>query len=51
MGKRTNPRDFVSNWTRSDLPFTTKLRLALRNNLIKATRLQHCCGHHGEPGC
>jgi hypothetical protein len=32
-------------------PWTQKIRLLLRNNRIKLTTLQNCCGHPGEPGC
>jgi len=48
--KRPSPRAFLTN-LRVDLPWPTKLRLLLRNNLIKLTRGQVCCGHPGEPGC
>lgn len=44
-------RSFFTNWTDSDLPAHRKLSAALRNTLVKATRLQDCCGNHGEPGC
>lgn len=42
---------YAANWRGSDLPFSRKLRLAMRNNLIKLKKGQSCCGHHGEPGC
>ena len=32
-------------------PFLAKARLVVKNNLIKATRLQGCCGNHGQAGC
>lgn len=33
------------------MPLHRKLYLVLRNNMIKVTRRQSCCGHPGEPGC
>ena len=41
----------VSNWRDYDAPFTTKLRLFVRNMWIKASTRSLCCGNHGEPGC
>jgi hypothetical protein len=41
----------VSNWTTYDAPFTTKLRMAVSNNLLKLRTRQSCCGNHGQPGC
>jgi len=46
-----SPGDFMSNWSRSDLPLFEKLRLAARNNAIKIKNGSSCCGNHGEPGC
>lgn len=34
-----------------DAPRSVKLRLFLRNNLIKMRTLSLCCGNLGEPGC
>lgn len=36
---------------RKPMPLATKLRLVARNEWIKLSRLQQCCGHAGEPGC
>ncbi|MDP2919637.1 MAG: hypothetical protein Q8O43_05425 [Dehalococcoidia bacterium] len=33
------------------MPWHRKLRLALRNNWLKLSKGQVCCGHPGEPGC
>jgi len=33
------------------MPLHRKLYLVLRNNWIKVTSRQSCCGHPGEPGC
>ena len=33
------------------MPLTTKVRLLVRNNFVKLTHRQGCCGHPGEPGC
>lgn len=48
---RPSPRAALSNWSRYDAPFFTKLRLAARNNWIKLRTRRNCCGHDGEPGC
>jgi hypothetical protein len=42
---------FLSNWKNSRAPFITKVKMALRNNLIKIRNRKNCCGHHGEVGC
>jgi hypothetical protein len=44
-------RAVVNNWRTYDAPFHTKLRLAVRNTLIKIRTHSGCCGNHGEPGC
>jgi len=36
---------------RQDLPWAVKVRLLMRNNLIKARSGSSCCGNYGEPGC
>ena len=55
MGLRRFVTDFfvepALNWRDYDAPFSTKLRLALRNNWIKIRTLSSCCGNNGEPGC
>ena len=46
-----NFRDFTRNWREWDGSLAEKMRLALRNNALKAKKRQNCCGNHGEPGC
>jgi hypothetical protein len=41
----------MKNWRNSDLPFAKKFAVMMKNELIKARKLQNCCGHPGEPGC
>ncbi len=41
---------FLTNWSQP-MPLGRKLRLLFRNNWIKITKRQGCCGHPGEPGC
>jgi hypothetical protein len=48
---RPSPRAFFANWNRSDLPFPERLRVAMRNSMIKVRTRKDCCGHEGEPGC
>ncbi len=50
MSMRPRPRFFISN-LRQPMPLGRKLRLLLRNNWIKISHGQACCGHPGEPGC
>jgi len=45
-----SPRDFISN-LRVKMTWRGKLRLLLKNNLLKLKQFQNCCGHPGEPGC
>jgi hypothetical protein len=47
----SNIKAGMDNWRRSQLPFGEKLRLSMRNNLIKLRNRSSCCGHPGEPGC
>jgi hypothetical protein len=44
-------RSVFTNWRTYDAPFHVKLRLALRNTLIKIRTRSDCCGNYGEPGC
>jgi hypothetical protein len=44
-------RTSLRNFREYDAPLSTKLRLLVRNNLIKARTRQSCCGNHGQPGC
>jgi hypothetical protein len=46
-----NPLHLFGNWRDSDRPLTERVRLSLRNNLIKVRTASSCCGHPGEPGC
>jgi hypothetical protein len=41
----------IDNWRRSELPFSEKLRLSMRNTFTKLRNRSSCCGHPGEPGC
>jgi hypothetical protein len=41
----------MKNFWSSKLPMAERIRVALRNNAIKARTRQECCGNHGEPGC
>lgn len=51
MADGPSMRDSLNNWRNWDGPFSEKVRLTLRNNLLKARRRSDCCGNHGEPGC
>jgi hypothetical protein len=42
---------FVTNFHDYEAPLATKIRMAMRNNLIKWRTHSSCCGHPGEPGC
>jgi hypothetical protein len=44
-------RDLIANFRDYDAPFTTKVRLALKNTGIKLKNRSNCCGNLGEPGC
>ncbi len=48
--KKPDLKDFMGN-LKKPMPFTRKLGLYFRNNLLKIKSLQSCCGNHGEPGC
>jgi hypothetical protein len=48
---RPNLGAVFSNFHTFDAPFLTKLRLAVRNNWIKARARKGCCGNNGQPGC
>jgi len=52
QSKRPRPdmRAFFTNLA-GPQPWTTKVRLLLRNNWLKIRHRQDCCGHPGEPGC
>ena len=36
---------------RQPMPIGRKLKLFVRNNLIKVRTVSDCCGNYGEPGC
>ena len=44
-------RASLANFRDYDAPLLTKMRLVMRNNLIKARTHSSCCGNHGQPGC
>ena len=44
------PGAFFKNMS-APMPLRRKLFLLLRNNYIKISKRQACCGHPGEPGC
>lgn len=44
-------RDSLTNWRQSQLPFFSKMRMAMRNNWTKLRTRQNCCGNYGQPGC
>ena len=48
---RDYARQFFTNWSEYDGPFTEKLALTFRNRWRSVVTLKGCCGHHGEPGC
>jgi hypothetical protein len=48
--RRPNLRAFFTNM-RGPQPWFTKVHLLVRNNWLKISRGQNCCGHYGEPGC
>jgi len=50
-GVRPSLGALFTNFRTYDAPFHVKLRLALRNNMIKFRTHSNCCGHLGEPGC
>lgn len=49
-GASPSTRAFFTNLSGPE-PWTEKIQLLLRNNLIKLKNYQTCCGHPGEPGC
>ncbi len=48
--KRPNPKNFFTN-LRGPNPAVKKLKLLIKNNMIKITSMKSCCGNVGEPGC
>jgi hypothetical protein len=51
MSDLPSPSASWRNFWESDLPMLQRLRIAAKNNLIKARTRSNCCGNHGEPGC
>ncbi len=49
--KRPSLQGVFSNWKNNPLPFFSKVKMVLRNNLIKLKTRKNCCGHYGEVGC
>ncbi len=48
--KKPNIKAFFTN-LHVKMPFSKKIFLLLRNNVIKIYKRKNCCGNHGEPGC
>ena len=44
---RESIRNAFTNWQQA-MPLRRKVWLLLRNNLIKASKRQSCCGHTGD---
>jgi hypothetical protein len=44
------PWAFFTN-LRAPMPLRRKIYLLFRNNYIRISKGQTCCGHPGEPGC
>ena len=49
--KQPNAGDTWRNFWESDIPMAKRIRIAIKNNLIKALTRKNRCGNHGEPGC
>jgi hypothetical protein len=47
---REHGRDFFTNWSTYDAPFTTKARMMVKNR-SRSLLNRGCCGNHGQPGC
>ena len=48
---RSSENAFFANFSASDAPFPTKVRLALANSWKNVRTRYDCCGNYGEPGC
>jgi len=49
---RPSLRDAITNWNESDLPFFSRLSLAMRNYSRRfGIPPRNCCGNPGQPGC
>lgn len=51
MKDRPSMSDSWRNFWESDMPMAKRVRVAMKNNLLKARHRKNCCGNHGEPGC
>jgi hypothetical protein len=51
MSEQPHPRHVVHNWRSFEAPTSVKVRLVVKNSLVKVRKLSHCCGNYGEPGC
>jgi hypothetical protein len=38
-------------WRQYKGPYWKKVRLGIKNQLIKVRTFSDCCGNYGEPGC
>jgi hypothetical protein len=48
---RSSGNAFFANFSTYDVPFPTKIRLALANSWRKVRTRSGCCGNYGQPGC
>lgn len=48
---RPNLRHSLENWSAYEGSFAKKLKLTLKNEWRKVSRLRNCCGNVNEPGC
>jgi hypothetical protein len=48
---RSGGNVFFTNFSTYDVPFPSKVRLALANTWKKVRTRSSCCGNHGQPGC
>ncbi len=51
VGRQPSLKGFFSNWKTNRARFPSKIRMAVRNNLIKIIRRQSCCGNYDQVGC
>jgi len=49
--KKPSLKSVFSNWKSNRASFFSKVKMAVRNNLIKIKKKDNCCGHYGEVGC
>ena len=48
---RPSIKAVFSNWRSSDASTGEKIKMAVKNNMIKIKTRRNCCGNHGEVGC